>query len=52
MKHCGSLQAPACNGAQIESYNIDLGEKRLIAVTEPEQLEYVIENLLPETSYK
>ena len=41
---------PVNNGSDILSYNIDLGEKHQICVSNV--LEYVIEDLLPETTYK
>ena len=41
---------PPNNGSDILSYNIDLGEKHLIAVGNV--LEYTIDDLLPETTYK
>ena len=41
---------PNCNGSEIISFNIDIGEKHLISVGNV--LEYVIEELMPETAYK
>ncbi len=41
---------PPTNGSDILSYNIDLGEKHLIGVANV--LEYTIDDLLPETTYK
>ena len=41
---------PPCNGSRIVSYNIDLGEKHLITVDNI--LDHVIEDLMPETTYK
>ena len=41
---------PANHGSEIVSYNIDLGEAHLISTGNV--LEYVIENLVPETNYK
>ena len=41
---------PVSNGSEILSYNIDLGEKHLISVANTQ--EYVIQDLLPETTYR
>ena len=43
-------KAPICNGSEVVSYNIDLGEKHQISVGNV--LDYVIKDLLPETTYK
>ena len=44
-------RAPVNNGSDVTAYNIDVGEAHLIGVV-GNVLEYVIENLVPETSYK
>ncbi len=41
---------PPNNGSDILSYNIDLGENHLISTGNV--LEYTIDDLLPETTYK
>ena len=41
---------PANNGSAVTSYNIDIGEKYLISVENT--LEYVVDDLTPETTYK
>ena len=45
-----SWKEPHDNGSPIVAYNIDIGEKQPLVV--PCVLEHVIENLLPETTYK
>ena len=45
-----SWKEPTANGSRILHYNIDLGEKHLIPVENV--LEYCIEDLAPETTYK
>lgn len=41
---------PNCNGSDIISYNIDIGEKQLLSVSAVS--DYTIEELAPETVYK
>ena len=45
-----SWKEPITNGSDITSYNIDLGEKHRICVGNV--TDYVIEDLLPETTYR
>ncbi|KAJ8868006.1 hypothetical protein PR048_031815 [Dryococelus australis] len=45
-----SWQEPACHGADILHYNVDTGD-RLVA-TSGSELEYTIEGLLPDTTYR
>ncbi|XP_023930352.1 fibronectin type-III domain-containing protein 3a-like isoform X1 [Lingula anatina] len=46
-----SWKEPCCNGSEILSYNIDLGEKQHM-VTVENVLEHTVHNLMPETLYK
>ena len=41
---------PASNGSAVTSYSIDIGEKFVISVED--SLEYVVDDLTPETTYK
>ncbi|XP_077285751.1 miles to go isoform X2 [Arctopsyche grandis] len=45
-----SWQEPPCNGYPIQHYRIDIGEKTI--VTNEPIMEYLLENLIPETIYK
>ncbi|XP_021372749.1 fibronectin type-III domain-containing protein 3A-like isoform X2 [Mizuhopecten yessoensis] len=45
-----SWKEPNCNGSDISSYNIDIGEKQLI--TTSAVTEYTLEELAPESVYK
>ncbi|XP_033760580.1 fibronectin type-III domain-containing protein 3A-like isoform X1 [Pecten maximus] len=45
-----SWKEPNCNGSDISSYNIDIGEKQLISTSAV--TEYLLEELAPESVYK
>lgn len=42
---------PANNGSHITGYYIDIGEKELLFAS-PEMTEYIIDEVLPDTTYK
>jgi len=43
---------PVSNGSRIQSYNIDVGDSRQLVAVDSGALDYVVRDLLPETTYK
>jgi Fibronectin type III domain len=43
---------PVCNGSKILSYNIDIGDSRQLISVDGSMLEYMVTDLVPETTYK
>jgi len=47
-----SWKEPVCNGSKILSYNIDIGDLRQLICVDSGTLDFVVTDLIPETTYK